>query len=285
VLLTPLFSCCLGLPVLRRQSLPLDWLVVWALVFPGFYLFYSYTHYDWWWLRFLLPAFPPLTVGGPAGGADVARPPRDLLPRLVAGSGRTRGARSLARSGRATCTPSAPVAAERVYPEMAVWLQDHLAAYLSAPRCRPAARCFIIRTSRSSVGIRFLPPISNGSPQPAQPPSGPSTRPSSPSKSRCAMGGIPKTSARPLDTDRCRASCELLALRFPGRRALNPLPAPPVVFAMSSRFSLVVLVQEILRRSPPAALFGCLGWWVQQPSPSCSASTCASIRRLTGSPR
>jgi hypothetical protein len=35
---------------------------VWALVFPAFYAFYGHTHKGWWWLRFLLPAFPPLIV-------------------------------------------------------------------------------------------------------------------------------------------------------------------------------------------------------------------------------
>ena len=37
-------------------------LAAWGLVYPTFYLFYSLTHDEWWYLRFLLPAAPPLLV-------------------------------------------------------------------------------------------------------------------------------------------------------------------------------------------------------------------------------
>ena len=64
VLLTPLGALSLGLPLLRRyRPMPLAWLSAWALVFPGFYLFYRITQGPWWVLRFILPAFPPLAVG------------------------------------------------------------------------------------------------------------------------------------------------------------------------------------------------------------------------------
>lgn len=32
-------------------------------MFAGFYMFYAFTHDAWWYLRFVLPAFPPLIVG------------------------------------------------------------------------------------------------------------------------------------------------------------------------------------------------------------------------------
>jgi hypothetical protein len=73
VLLTPLVVLALGLPLLRRrQPLPTTLLAVWALVFLVFYLVYSHTHDDWWYLRFLLPAFPPLVVAAMAVGRALA---------------------------------------------------------------------------------------------------------------------------------------------------------------------------------------------------------------------
>jgi hypothetical protein len=61
--LTPLILLSLGLPVLRRrQPLLTKLLAGWALVFLLFYLFYYSTHETWWYLRFVLPAFPPLLI-------------------------------------------------------------------------------------------------------------------------------------------------------------------------------------------------------------------------------
>jgi hypothetical protein len=37
-------------------------LASWITPFFGFYLFYECTHDDWWWLRFVLPAFPAVIV-------------------------------------------------------------------------------------------------------------------------------------------------------------------------------------------------------------------------------
>jgi hypothetical protein len=39
-------------------------LAAWAAVFVGFYLPYRWTHENWWFLRFLLPAAPALVVAG-----------------------------------------------------------------------------------------------------------------------------------------------------------------------------------------------------------------------------
>jgi hypothetical protein len=63
VLLTPIALLALGLPVSKRPWLRLSGLLaVWGLIYPVFYLFYSHAHDDWWYLRFLLPAFPPIIV-------------------------------------------------------------------------------------------------------------------------------------------------------------------------------------------------------------------------------
>jgi hypothetical protein len=63
VLLTPLVLLSLAFPFLRhRQPLLTALLAAWGLAYPFFYLFYRHTHDDWWYLRFLLPAFPPLIL-------------------------------------------------------------------------------------------------------------------------------------------------------------------------------------------------------------------------------
>jgi hypothetical protein len=127
VLLTPLVFLSFGLPVLQRRSFPPACLAAWALAFPSFYLFYSYTHGDWWWLRFLLPAFPPLTVAALLVGRawfirlGISSRAWWLAPAalavLVHGAvwSRSLHAFSIGRN-------------ERVYPQMAAWLQDHLPA-------------------------------------------------------------------------------------------------------------------------------------------------------------
>lgn len=63
VLLTPLVVAAWLLPAVRdfsrRQKLCFG---TWILAFLGFYAAYSFTRETWWFLRFLLPAFPPLIV-------------------------------------------------------------------------------------------------------------------------------------------------------------------------------------------------------------------------------
>lgn len=59
--LTPVVVCALGLPWLARDR-RLAVIAVWILAFGGFYSFYAFTHETWWYLRFVLPAFPPLIV-------------------------------------------------------------------------------------------------------------------------------------------------------------------------------------------------------------------------------
>jgi hypothetical protein len=64
-LLTPVVLLAMGLPWLARaEPRKAALLGVWVLVFAAFYSAYDCTHETWWYLRFLLPAVPPLVVGG-----------------------------------------------------------------------------------------------------------------------------------------------------------------------------------------------------------------------------
>jgi hypothetical protein len=64
-LFTPVVLLAAGLPWLgRTEPRKAALLGVWALVFAAFYSAYDCTHQTWWYLRFLLPAIPPLVVGG-----------------------------------------------------------------------------------------------------------------------------------------------------------------------------------------------------------------------------
>ncbi|MDB6093836.1 MAG: hypothetical protein JWM32_1398 [Verrucomicrobia bacterium] len=65
VLLTPALLLVLALPWCASQSTRrLVWVLTsWIAVFVGFYLFYFHTSEHWWYLRFFLPAFPPLILG------------------------------------------------------------------------------------------------------------------------------------------------------------------------------------------------------------------------------
>jgi hypothetical protein len=63
VLLTPLGIFAAGLPWLAR-ALP-RWtalLALWVAVYLVFFAFYFHTHETWWYLRFLLPAFPAFII-------------------------------------------------------------------------------------------------------------------------------------------------------------------------------------------------------------------------------
>lgn len=64
-LFTPVVLLAGGLPWLARtEPRKAALLGTWALVFAAFYSAYVCTHETWWYLRFLLPALPPLVVGG-----------------------------------------------------------------------------------------------------------------------------------------------------------------------------------------------------------------------------
>lgn len=64
VLLTPVGFFTLVLPW-RGRHRRFTWVLTsWIIVIFGFYLSYFHTHETWWYLRFVLPAFPPFLVGG-----------------------------------------------------------------------------------------------------------------------------------------------------------------------------------------------------------------------------
>ena len=73
VLLTPIGVLALGLPALVRQAPRLALMLLsWSVAFAGVYGFYYHTHETWWYLRFLLPAFPAFIVGSLWVGQTVA---------------------------------------------------------------------------------------------------------------------------------------------------------------------------------------------------------------------
>jgi len=64
VLLTPVGLLAAALPWSGRRSRFAWMLTTWIIAVFGFYLGYWHTHEKWWYLRFLLPAFPACLVGG-----------------------------------------------------------------------------------------------------------------------------------------------------------------------------------------------------------------------------
>jgi hypothetical protein len=74
VLLTPIGLLALGLPaIVTRLGRIAAVLTAWAAGYLVLYAFYYHTHEWWWYLRFLLPAFPPLIVGALCVGGVVWR--------------------------------------------------------------------------------------------------------------------------------------------------------------------------------------------------------------------
>jgi hypothetical protein len=110
-----------------RRHRSLLWLAAWAFVFPVFYLFYSNTPNDWWGLRFVMPAFPPIVVASLVVAQSLGTRFRLrfrtwwLAPAafavIVHGAlwGRHLHAFTVGRG-------------ERVYPETAAWLREHAPA-------------------------------------------------------------------------------------------------------------------------------------------------------------
>jgi hypothetical protein len=63
-LFTPVVTLCIALPWIGSVRPLTRWLLgIWILAFAGFYSAYKCTHETWWYLRFLLPAVPPMVVG------------------------------------------------------------------------------------------------------------------------------------------------------------------------------------------------------------------------------
>jgi hypothetical protein len=63
-LLTPVGILALVLPWVGRRTRFAWVLVAWTVPFLAFYAGYWHTHEWWWYLRFLLPAFPAIIIGG-----------------------------------------------------------------------------------------------------------------------------------------------------------------------------------------------------------------------------
>jgi hypothetical protein len=130
VLLTPFGLLALGLPALARRArrMPLV-LAAWAASFVAFYAVYFHTHETWWYLRFLLPAFPPLIVGAtwvglavldrwPANGRRRATVLAGVVVAVLVLAHNASWARRLEALGIGY--------SEGVYPETATWLTRHL---------------------------------------------------------------------------------------------------------------------------------------------------------------
>jgi len=65
LLLSPIVAVSPGiLALFRRGPRIAAVLAAWAVAYAGFYAPYRWTHQDWWFLRFLLPAAPALIVAG-----------------------------------------------------------------------------------------------------------------------------------------------------------------------------------------------------------------------------
>ena len=63
-LLTPAGLFVVALPWLARRDRFAWVLITWIVVSVAFYAAYWHTHETWWYLRFLLPAFPAAIIGG-----------------------------------------------------------------------------------------------------------------------------------------------------------------------------------------------------------------------------
>jgi hypothetical protein len=63
--MTPLIVLALGLPLVAvgMRNWERVGVMIWFATFASFYATYFYTHVSWWYMRFLLPAFPGLIVG------------------------------------------------------------------------------------------------------------------------------------------------------------------------------------------------------------------------------
>lgn len=74
VVLSPLVLLGLGWPVLLNRARFEAWLLMlWVLPSLAFYSVFKHTHDTWWYLRFLLPVFPPLLMGGLRIGSGLLR--------------------------------------------------------------------------------------------------------------------------------------------------------------------------------------------------------------------
>ena len=127
--LTPLIVLAVALPVVLwgKTDFLLPVLGSWIVSFLAFYLFYRYTQRTWWYLRFVLPAFPALIVSALLVANRLLRNGRPsvfwaagvIASLFVLGWNISWTSRlSAQRAGRG----------ERVYLETSTWIHDHLPA-------------------------------------------------------------------------------------------------------------------------------------------------------------
>ncbi|KDA54000.1 hypothetical protein EG19_02030 [Thermoanaerobaculum aquaticum] len=76
LVLLPFLSHLLAL---RRRETRHLLLALWWVPFFGFYAFYKYTNDTWWYLRFVLPAFPALVLAGVAAFPELSRYVKERL--------------------------------------------------------------------------------------------------------------------------------------------------------------------------------------------------------------
>jgi hypothetical protein len=129
VLLTPGLGLALVAPWVMGRTRPrlLAVMALWILLFTGFYTFYYHTHEKWWYLRFVLPAFPPAILAMLfAGQALASRWPA----RIAAGVGVLLAVAVVAWDGAWTRHFDALAIGrgESVYPQLVAWSRSHLPA-------------------------------------------------------------------------------------------------------------------------------------------------------------
>jgi hypothetical protein len=114
---------------LRDRTRPAAILASWILVYAGFFLPYRFTHENWWYLRYLLPAAPALLVAGlvviEAGYARLAaRRPGNGVRALAAAV--LLGAVAVEAGEIGPLDAWTIGRGERKYGRVAEWLQGHV---------------------------------------------------------------------------------------------------------------------------------------------------------------
>lgn len=127
VLLTPAVFLALALPwtTKRETRLPAMICGAWAIAFTVFYAFYYHTHEQWWYLRFLLPAFPAFCIAMLLAGSSLLARWKSRI-RFVVGSA---AAIAIAAWGAYWTLDRWALDAgrgEKIYPDSARWARQHL---------------------------------------------------------------------------------------------------------------------------------------------------------------
>jgi len=206
----------LGLPVLRRSQ-PLVSALLWhlgLLVFLGCYLLYCFTHETWWYLRFILPAVPPLLVAALLVARALAGRWRLAVRASLVGVGDLRAIHRPAASGSGISTWPVWIPVNGTYIESALWLESHAASQCRGGFDADQRRDFFTNTEFPIVllGRPFFRPIRICCGSPVQRPAGQSTPHCTGLKIE-EEGGVSPASDGSLDPDREDPRCRHLALR------------------------------------------------------------------------